>query len=75
MLPYASEKYYYTGISDEYFTTGKQYKVIETGRHWFKEWGYGAWMTTDDYPDTKDIDYGCFVPFENFGKHKQFEKY
>lgn len=68
MIPYASEKYYYTGISNEYFSTGKQYTVIETGGHWLKEWGCGAWMTTDEYPNTKDIDYGCFVSYADFEK-------
>ena len=75
MQPLINEKYYYTGLNSDYFTNGKRYKVVETGQHWFKEWGEGAWMTTDEYPNTSDVDYACFVPYKEFGKHKRFEKY
>ncbi|HDV6107876.1 hypothetical protein O0F56_08885 [Staphylococcus pseudintermedius] len=74
-LPYASEKYYYTGTTNEYFTCGEQYTVIETGQHWYKGYGQGAWLTTDEDPESKDVDYCCFVPYSEFGKHKNFVKY
>ncbi|ENR4630960.1 hypothetical protein ACEVOE_000399 [Staphylococcus pseudintermedius] len=74
-LPYASEKYYYIGTNNEYFTCGEQYIVVETGQHWFKEWGQGIWFTTDETPNTKDIDYCCFISYDDFEKHKEFVKY
>lgn len=72
---YAGEKYYYVGESDEYFTQGEQYTVIETGIHWYKDWGDVAWMTSDDCPNTTDIDYGVAVDIDSFGKGKDFVKY
>lgn len=75
MKPYMSETYYYVGETNEYFTQGNQYVIIETGNHWIKEYGEVAWLTCDDYPNTKDIDFGVVVDINNFGKGKDFIKY
>lgn len=75
MNPYMSETYYYVGETNEYFTQGNQYVIIETGNHWIKEYGEVAWLTCDDYPNTKDIDFGVAVDINNFGKGKDFIKY
>lgn len=74
-MPYMTEVYYYLGESNEYFTQGYSYIVIEVGNHWDKPYKYGAWMTNDDYSNTKDIDFGVFVEEYYFGKGKDFVKY
>lgn len=75
MEPFMSEVYYYAGETNDYFTQGNKYKVIEVGHHWIKELGRVAWLTNDEYPYTNDIDYGVSVDLKDFGKGKDFVKY
>lgn len=37
--PYMSERYYYLGESNELFTCGKQYKIVEVDYHWDRSLG------------------------------------
>jgi len=77
-LPYVDEKYYYIGESNEGFTQGCQYTVVEFSRHWlFKDYGFVAFMTNDEYLKTNDIDYCVACDLNEFVDTKQlkFVKY
>lgn len=71
--PLMTTKHIYIGESNEHWTYGETYTVISSGHHWHKGWGYGTWVTCDEYPDTTDEDYGVFVDpnefFELFRSH------
>lgn len=77
-LPYIGEKYYYIDESNEYFTQGCQYTVVEVNRHWwFKDYGFVAFMTNDEYLNTNDIDFCIACDLNEFIDKKQlkFVKY
>lgn len=77
-LPYINEKYYYIGESNEYFTKGCQYKVVEVSEHWwFKQLGFVIFITNDEYPNTKNIDFCIACDLFEFldDKRKVFIKY
>lgn len=55
----------------EGYTIGEAYTVIGSGRCWLDPHEKVVWVTCDDYPDTKDEDYGWAfdVPmFNNYFK-------
>jgi hypothetical protein len=52
------QPYIYTGEDSEYHKNGETYYVIETGMHWYKEFGFVVWITTEENKHTTDIDYG-----------------
>lgn len=55
------QKYIFVGKDNEDHKNGKTYSVIATGEHWMKELGFVIWVTTEEYPNTTDIDYGISV--------------
>ena len=63
---FMGQKYIYVGKDTEYHKNGKTYSVIETGEHWMKELGFVIWVTTEEYPNTTDIDYGIAVDVTYF---------
>lgn len=63
------KKYIYLGKNEERYTNGSTYKFIESGYHWRKEWGFVVWMTTNEYPDSMDTDYGCAFPPAEFKRY------
>lgn len=66
-LPLPTTRIIYTGEDNECHKNGETYTVIETGNHWMKELGYVIWVTTEEYKDTRDIDYGmsCSIGYFN----------
>lgn len=71
--PYMSELYYYIGEDDEYHTCGKQYRVVAVDYHQDKRLGKVIYITDNEYPDTKDIDYCVIYTVDIF--HKFFRRY
>lgn len=67
-VPLMTTRHLFTGESDQCFTTGHYYTVIESGYHWIKEYGFGIWLTCDDYPETTDSDLGVFMSVDDFTK-------
>lgn len=60
------QKYIYVGQNNQEFTNGESYRVIMSGLHWEKDYGFVVWMTTDNFPDTTDCDYGCSMSLPYF---------
>jgi|GEM_PF-4649804 len=71
-IPLINQPYIYIDQDCSSFTNGNTYRVIETGQHWYKEFGLCVWMTNDECPNTKDADYGTSVSIDEF--HKCFWK-
>lgn len=73
-FPLPGQEFYFVGY-DDYgrFTKGEKYKVIATDNFFHSPYEYGIFMTFDDYPNTTDIDYGCFVTVKQF--RRQFKRY
>lgn len=63
---FMGQKYIYVGKNNEFHKNGETYSIIETGEHWIKAFGYVIWMTTAEYPNTNDIDYGLSVDVSYF---------
>lgn len=67
-IPLLNQPYIYVDQDCSSFTNGNTYKVIGTGQHWHREFGFCVWMTNDEYPDTKDEDYGTSIGIDEFSK-------
>lgn len=69
IVPLIGESYVYIGKNNECHKKGHTYHVIETGQHWDKEYGFVIWVTTEEYPNVVDIDYGCSCSLDYFRKN------
>lgn len=63
------KKYIYLGKNSELHTHGSTYRFIESGYHWWKELGFVIWVTTNEYPNSKDSDFGCAFPPAEFKRY------
>ncbi|HAA4891981.1 TPA_asm: hypothetical protein GEV19_02960 [Listeria monocytogenes] len=87
-VPMDGEKYYYVGETNEHFTQGNVYKVVNP-RPSYSDVSYSLWsvclwepdyfyidMTCDEYGYTRDPDYCCNCPLSYFDeKNGVFRKY
>jgi hypothetical protein len=66
-VPLIGQPFIYTGKDNESHKNGETYHVIETGKHWIKEYGFVIWVTTEEDKHTKDIDYcmSCSIGYFN----------
>lgn len=75
-LPIPLESFMYIGETNDDFTTGKYYYVLETGNHFvcYLPREFGVHITYNDSPKgTRDPDYGCWIAWKDF--KRDFKKY
>lgn len=65
-VPLIGQKFIYVGKDNECHKSGETYRVIGTGYHWIREYGFVVWMTTEHYKNTCDIDYGMAMSASSF---------
>lgn len=68
-VPLIDQRYLYTGEDTSTFKNGESYRVVATGDHWIKEYGFVVWMTTEEDKDTNDIDFCCSLDLTYFKKN------
>lgn len=71
VTPLPTTRHIFTSESAEHFTTGHTYTVIKSGLHWHKEYGFGVWLTNDEYlfNPQRDEDLGVFLSVRDFHTH------
>lgn len=71
-VPLIGQAYIFQGKDEYLHEIGKTYRVVATGFHWIKAYGFVVWVTTNEYPETTDIDYCMSYHIDAF--HQDFWK-